>query len=535
MDVLAGPLGISLGFQRVLMVLLATGLPVAIVLAWFHGEKGRQGFSSLELLLLGGLLAVGSFAAVWAGRVAMSPSSEPAIRRPPDSRPSLVALPWVNLSDLQEDAFFVDGVRDEILSRLARVKGLRVLSRTSAWAYRDTDKPLPAVANELGARYVLEGSLLRAGDEVQVAVTLIDGPADAQLWSESYREPLSVENLLDIQTDIAGRVADALSTTLSPADSSAITELRTSDLTALELYYAGRQRWRQRDEAGLTRAIELFRESIGRDSLFAGAWAGLADATAILNFHYGPSDEDVYPEAIRAARRATELDPRSAEAFASLAFALTYGEWAWQEAETVFLRAIALDPDYAVAHYWYCELLFIVGRVDEAVEECRRAANVDPRSATARNVLGHVLAGAGRIDEGIDQSTQAMELSPEWIAPHITLSFMYLMRDDPGNARAVAGPIDGLGEMVDLVTTPGADVPAGVRAVEARLGPDHFAATLAYAAAGLPDSALARLDLAIQARAAEVPISMRWPLEPLLGGDPRFAERFRALGVEDER
>ena len=445
-DLLAEGLSLPGVVLRVFTVLVLAGFPIAIVLAWAFettpqgvrrteparaGEidaivsgSRRQRWPSGILALLGGI-AIGA-AGWWA--LGPAPSGTDDVVPDPDapalSDPSvdssfvgsLAVLPFENRSSDPDDAFFVDGIHDDILMQLSRVEGLKLISRTSSETYRDTDKPIREIARELGVRSVVEGGVQRSGDRILITVQLIDAATDDHLWAESYDEELTAGNVFDIQTDVARRIAAALEMRLTTVGLEGGARPPTSDLQAYELHSRAQQLLGRRTREDMERSVILFREAIARDSTYAAAWSGLSDAYSIMaswGFMRGDSAA-VLAEA--AVERALELDPLLPEAYASRGLVRAHAH-RWPEAEADFRRAIELAPGLAMAHHWYAGLLTHLGRFDEGIAEVRRAAALDPLSGVIVTNVGLYHYFARRYDRALQTLERVVERHPDFSYP----------------------------------------------------------------------------------------------------------------------
>lgn len=418
---------------QVVTVLLAAGFPLTLVLAWYHGEKGRQRVSGPELLMVAALFVVAGVAltAVLDGPAGVrdddagvrsgetgpadpdrGPRPELASRPAPD-RASIAVLPFDNLTGDPEQEYFSDGMTEEIITQLARLEGLKVISRSSVMRYRDLDRSLRDVGDELGVTTVLEGSVRREGRRVKVTAQLIDAATDAHMWAETYDREL--ESVFEIQAEVARAISRELELRFSGdlhAGAEATDRYGTDDREALDLYLRARALWNLRTEDALREAIELFQDAVERDPEFAAAHAGMADVLIVLPAYADDirSPQDVYDRATDAAERALELDPGLAEARAARAMAATYS-YRWETAGEQFRRAIEGAPGYATAHQWYALYLSAVGRLDEAVRHAERARALDPFAVAVTFDLAIVHYMARRYEAALDAVEQTRVLS----------------------------------------------------------------------------------------------------------------------------
>jgi TolB-like protein/Tfp pilus assembly protein PilF len=328
-----------------------------------------------------------------------------------DSRPSIAVLPFENRSRDPDDAFFVEGIHDDILSQLSKVGGLRVISRTSVEQFRDTKVPMKAIADQLRVTKILEGGVQRAGDRVRIQVQLIDASSDAHLWAESYDRELTATNIFAIQSELAAAIAGALKATLTPEEQARVKVVSTQNLEAWEAYQLGKQRMARRTSAGLVNAEHYFRKALDLDPKFALAHVGLAD-TLILQIEYnGAPEKTARDNARNAVGEALKLDPNLAEAWASSAEILNDGRQN-DYVESMFRRAIGLNPNYAQARHWYSWFLTKTGRYDEALVQIQRAVELDPLSTASHETVGVVLEGLGRFHEAEAAYRKVVTINP---------------------------------------------------------------------------------------------------------------------------
>jgi TolB-like protein len=289
---------------------------------------------------------------------------------------SIAVLPFQNLSKDEENAFFADGVQDEILTRLAQVGDLKVISRTSTQRFKNAPVDLPSIAKQLGVRHVLEGSVQKSADRVRVNVQLINAPTEAHLWAETYDRKLT--DIFAVESDIAKRIADTLHAKLSGAEAQAIAKRPTANPEAHELYLKGRFFWNKRTGTDLLRAVEQFQAAISKDPTYALAYAGLADAYVLLPGYSAASPAESLPQAKAAALKALEIDPTLAEAHTSLAMTLYAYDLDFAGSADAFEKAIALNPNYATAHHWYSNTtLAALEQWDRMLQIAKRALELD--------------------------------------------------------------------------------------------------------------------------------------------------------------
>ena len=334
---------------------------------------------------------------------------------PVASEKSIAVLPFDNLSRDPENAYFSEGIQDEILTRLAKIAELKVISRTSTQRFKSSPGDLPQIAQQLGVANILEGSVQKPSDQVRVNVQLIHAPTDTHLWADTYDRKLT--DVFAVESEIAKTVAERLQAKLTGTAEHVLASRPTENPEAHQLYLKGRYFWNKRTTENLKKAIDYFEQAIGKDPAYALAYSGLADVHAVLPYYAATAPKDDAQKALAAARKAVELDESLAEAHTSLANALVLNQQ-FSASVPEFQRAIELNPNYATAHHWYGEELQNEGRFDEAVAELKRAQELDPLSLVINSVLGATMATADRGDEAIEQLRKTIEMDPTFdLAP----------------------------------------------------------------------------------------------------------------------
>jgi TolB-like protein/Flp pilus assembly protein TadD len=337
-------------------------------------------------------------------------------------------LPLENLSGDASQNYFADGMTDELITDLAQISALRVISRTSVMVYKGARKPLPQIARELNVDAVVEGTVLRSGDQVRITAQLIEASTDKHIWSQSYEGEL--RDTLALQNRVAGAIADQIRINLTPREQAALKNVKVVNPDAYESYLKGRYFWNKRTADGLKVALAYFKQAIDEDPKYAQAYSGLADTYALLgDWQYAVmTPKEAFPKAKAAAIKALELDSTLGEAHNSLAFVLEGFDWDFDSAGKEFQRAIELNPGYATAHHWYAWHLSLVGRFDEAIAEMRKAENLDPLSLIINADLAELLGLAHSYDESIRQSRKTIEMDPNFALAHNQLAQAYLQK-----------------------------------------------------------------------------------------------------------
>jgi tetratricopeptide (TPR) repeat protein len=317
---------------------------------------------------------------------------------------------------------------DELITDLAQISALRVISRTSVMVYKGARKSLPQIARELNVDAVVEGTVLRSGDQVRITAQLIEASTDKHLWSQSYESEL--RDTLALQNRVASAIADQIRINLTPQEQAALKNVRVVNPEAYESYLKGRYFWNKRTADGLKVALAYFNQAIEEDPKYAQAYSGLADTYALLgDWQYAVmTPKEAFPKAKAAAIKALELDSMLGEAHNSLAFVLDGFDWDFDAAGKEFRRAIELSPGYATAHHWYAWHLSLLGRYDEAIAEMRKAENLDPLSLIINADLAELLVLAHSYDESIRQSRKTIEMDPNFALAHNQLAQAYLQK-----------------------------------------------------------------------------------------------------------
>src|SRR6478672_7194290 len=323
------------------------------------------------------------------------------------SNKSIAVLPFDNLSGDPQNAYFSEGVQDEILTRLAKIAELKVISRTSTQRFKSAPEDLRQIAQQLGVANILEGSVQKANDQVRVNVQLINAVTDAHLWAETYDRKLT--DIFAVESEIAKSVADALQVKLTGPEKSSMAKTPTVNPEAYELYLKGRFFWNKRSVVELRKAIEYFNQAIAKDPNYALAYAGLADSYLLLPVYGAASTQEAVPPARAALKKALELDDSLAEAHASSGL-LDLTEVRLDRAITELERAIELKPNYATAHHWLMFGRLALGHLDQAVEDGKRALELDPLSLIINADFAWAYFCVRRFDEAERQARKTLEI-----------------------------------------------------------------------------------------------------------------------------
>jgi len=374
------------------------------------------------------------------------------------TRQSIAVLPFDNRSNDEDDEFFVEGIHDNLLTNLARIGSLKVISRTSVMRYKDTQIPIPEIAIELGVATIMEGAVQRSGSMVRINVQLIDAKTDEHLWAEIYDRQLSAENLFAIQSEISQAIADALEATLSSEEQQRINTVPTDNLAAYDAFLRGRQLMATRDSAKLELAKEAFTTAVELDPQFALAWVNLADSTHLLAAYGTLSDDDAMPIREKAVERALQLDSQLGEAYSSLA-QIHSDNLRYEQAEAAYQRSIELSPNYATAYHWYAILLgYFPLRVQERVEMIKEAVELDPGSSIIGSNLASAYAAQGLYSLAQRQYQKVMQLDPDFqqvVVNFADFNLFTLGRFDKGvelSLKALAMDPGSIGNLSTLAT-----------------------------------------------------------------------------------
>jgi len=464
----------------------------------------------------------------------------------PDQSQRLAILPLSNISASSRDEYFADGMTEELISTLSKIPGLSVIARTSAMHYKNTDKTVSQVADELSVRTILEGSVRKSGRKLRISVRLVDASTQEDLWSENYDREL--EDVFEIQRDIAQRIGRALKLRLVQSRDRKSVSSSTPAVNAFDLYLQGRFHWNLRTEAGLRQAIVLFERAIEKDRTFALAYCGIADAWSQIGWLEFSAPTEAFPKAREAAEKALAIDDHLAEAHASLGFVRFLYEREWGAAQKEFQRAIALNPGYPIGHQFYADYLKALGRFDEALAEMRIALELDPFSMAVNTGLGHVLYLSRDFDAAIDQYARALKIDPTFGPAHLWFGRPYLQKGMYDRAIAeIQQAVDSSGgSTISLAVLAHALASAG-RESEARKILDDLLERsrtrylpsywIALVFTGLGDigQAMTWLERAYEERSSWLVWIQVEPRFDRLRSDPRFASLVRRMRLEGDK
>ncbi len=461
-------------------------------------------------------------------------------RRESKSIQSIAVMPFANEGGDADAEYLSDGMTETLISSLSQLPNLNVKARSSVFRYKGKDTDAKTIGRELGVQAVLNGRINQRGDQLTLTLELVDAQTGNVLWSEQYNRKQA--DLVTLQSEIARDVSSKLKAKLLGADEAKLVKTYTTNPEAYRLYLQGRFYWNKREEKDFRKAVEYFNQATALDPNYALAYAGLADAYAMLSsFGFMPPTETI-PKARKFARQALSLDDSLAEPHATLGYVSLVYDYDFAGAELEFKRAIELNPNYAMAHQWYGELHTDAGRFDEAAAEYQRALQIEPLSLPVNWEYGRSLYLGRRYDESLAQHRKTIELDPAFARAHKTLAEVYRVKGNYANAAEERA------EFFDLVGQPqnGALIRATfakegwlgfMRLVVADNSPlkdnnNNWATAKAYLDLGEKDKAFAELNKAYANRLSSLCwLKVEPQLDPLRS-DPRFQELLKKVGFQ---
>ena len=501
------------------VILLLLGFPVAVVLAWIVDSPPSEATPKAKTRSRARAAS------------ADGQDGEPGPR-------SVAVLPFVNMSDDRENEYFSDGMTEEILNALTKVKDLRVASRTSSFAFKGKVLDVLEIAEELRVDTVVEGSVRKAGNRVRVTAQLISADDGYHLWSETYDREL--QDVFTVQDEISRSIVEALRLELGSDQKESLIEHETQDVEAYTLYLKGRFFFNTYQEADMQRSLDIYRRALELDPGYGRAYAGIADTLMQLADDWMPPEE-AYPQAMEAARKAIELDDSLAEAHTALGKVLGWFKWDFDGAELALRRAVAANPNYADAHWGLASILPSNGQLYEAIEEMRKAVAIDPLT---QNAYFHArfLMFAGKLDEAKQEAERAIELDPTSFRPILIRGQCALME---GNAEEAlkffekAWGVSGVASVDSFkaraLAALGREGEARELLERARSGDDYVRSEFmaaAWASLGELDRAFEALETAYEDRSAGLIYLNVDPAYEPLRGDPRYADLLGRIGLK---
>src|SRR5438876_9021354 len=526
---------------RLIVLLIIIGFPVAVVLAWafeitpegikrtedvdraFEGRAKSRAW--IYIVIAGALFSIGLFMLGRYGFREKVSSSNEALAK------SIAVLPFGNLSRDPDNEYFAAGIQDEIITRLAQISDLKVISCSSTQRYKGRAENLRQIASELGVTNILEGSVQKANDEVHVNVQLLNALTDSHLWADTFDRKLT--DVFGVESEIAKTIADTLRAKLTGREAATLNARPTENGAAHELYLKGRFFWNKRDTNDLQKALGYFQQAANEDPNYALAWSGMADVYVLLPLFGGANPADAYPKAKEAANKAIALDPNLAEPHAPLALIANIFYFDASLSMREFEKAIALNPNYATAHHWFGNsVLGAIGDFDRSIAEMRRAVELDPLSIAINVDLGVSYYCADRYQDGIVQIRKALDLDPNSYYAHSNLGEALELSGDLSGAIAEYEKSVALdNDPFPLALLGHAQALAGNRAgalkilqqlaASSRYAPD-YSVGLVYLGLGDKSQAMDWLEKSFAKRQPDLNAIRFDPLLKSLHGDPRF-------------
>jgi TolB-like protein/Tfp pilus assembly protein PilF len=455
---------------------------------------------------------------------------------------SLVVLPLENLSNDPEQEYFADGMTDQLITNLAQISALKVISRTSAMRYKGTKKSLPEIARELHVDAVVEGAVMWVGGRVRINAQLIEAPTDYHLWAASYERDL--RDVLSMQEEVTRAIASEIRVNLSAQEQARLASTRPIDPEAYRLYLKGRYYWNKRSLEGFQKAIEYFQQATAKDPAYALAYVGLADTYTYFSFFDVVPPREAMPKAKAAAARALEIDNRLGEAHVSLGYVSYMYDWDWPAAGKHFEQALTLNPAYSRAHTFYPFYLSSLGRSEEALAVAKRCLDLDPASPAVNHSLAVQFYFARQFDQAIEQAHKTLELDPNFAISYELLGEVYVSRGMYREGLSELEKYSALsrGRAMSLALLGYAHARLGERSQALRMLEQLEATSkerytpassfaVVYAGLGEKDQAFAWLEKAYGERTSRLGYLKVEPLWDPLRPDPRFADLVRRIGL----
>ncbi len=460
---------------------------------------------------------------------------EPAKLVPPP--PSIVVLPFADMSSGKDQEYFCDGLAEELTNALARLRGMRVVARTSAFAFKGKSVDVREIGRQLSVSAVLEGGIQRAADRLRITVQLINAADGCHLWSDRFDR--AAGDVFAIQDEIAQSVAGALRIKLLADDEARLLRRHAQDAEAYDLYLKGRYISARRTADAYAEAIQCFEQALRKDPGNALAYAALAGCYCGSGFLGYLAPHSAFPKAKAAARKALELDPTLAEAHAALGWATWVYDWDWVEAESCFLRAEELSPSCALARFWHAMLLAAMARFDEAYAEIERAWELDPLSLVVQANVGGILLEARQYERAVERFLKTLEMDPDFVLANFHLGRTYYAM---GRYEEALAPLEkaapGFPMALAFVGAAWAKLGRRDKAEEIlreleRLSAHRYVGPISFATVhkdlGDTDTALEWYEKAFDAREGVVPLLNVDPTVDCLRSDPRFRALLKRL------
>jgi TolB-like protein/lipoprotein NlpI len=447
------------------------------------------------------------------------------------------------MSGEQDNESFSDGLTVELINALTNIRELRVAARTSAFAFKGREIDIREVGKKLNVGAVLEGSVRKSGQRLRITAKLVNVEDGYDLWSGQFDREM--KDIFDIQEEISLTIVDHLKLGLLKGEKEKILKRHTEDPEAYEFYLKGLYFWRRRYERGLQKSLQYFQLAAKKDPGYALPYVGIADAYGILGVYGFMAPHEAYPRARAAANKALEIDPELAEVHASLGWIAMWYDRDWPEAESHFLKAIRMKPDYPEAHLWYGNLLVSTGRADESVREMRKGKELEPLEPAPPSHVGWALYFARRFDESIEELRNVVATDPEFSLPYMWLSANFVAKKMWGEAIAASQKFVELSaeSVIGLSLLGSAYGFAGMKAEALKIlerldgfSKDRWVGSLMRAfvwiGLGEKNKALENLEKAYEERASALAYLKVWPIFDSLRSEPRFQALLKKMNLD---
>jgi TolB-like protein/DNA-binding winged helix-turn-helix (wHTH) protein/Tfp pilus assembly protein PilF len=505
-------------------------------------QSARQGFKRFRL----GVVLVSVFLVISALLYIAKSSNRFPFRTAAKSIRSVAVLPFDNFSGDPEQQYFADGMTEALIAELGQIRDLRVPSRTSVMLYKRANKPLRQIARELNVDALVEGSVKRSGDRLELTVQLLDGTQDRHLWGGTFDR--DSHDVLALQHELARAITEELRISFSSAEGPHSKSAAPVNADAYAAYLHGRYYWYKRTMEGFQKSIQYYEQAVAADPNYAPAYAGLADAYALLGS--SPNDglppNEAMPKAKAAAQKALQLDDGLAEAHASFAYINMVYDWNWASAEKEFKRAIEINPNYAGAHEWYAEFLAARGRETEALSEMKRARDADPLLVLMHAAVAEALYYSRRYDDVISQCQQTLELDPDYPIAHFHLGRAYMAKNmypqaiaEYQKAQATLGGTPAIVMAIGYANAKSGNRAAARKALEelraqskSRYVPALYFGAV-YIGLGDADAGMSWLEKAYREHSDYLIYLNADPMADSLRSNPRFQAVLRKIGISD--
>jgi TolB-like protein len=456
---------------------------------------------------------------------------------------SIVVLPFINMSNDPEQEYFSDGLTEELISSLSRLKDMRVISRTTSMQYKGTQKDIKTIGRENDVKYIMEGSVRKHGSNLRITAQFIEAKRDIHLWAETFRG--TIDDIFDIQEKVSEKIVEALRIQLTREEQNLLEKRYTDNTEAYQLYLRGRYFWKKRNAEGLQNAVKYFEKAIEKDPDYALAWAGLADTYSLMGEYTNISRRELFPKQMTAINRALEIDSRLGEAHISLAISLMLNEWDWKNSEKEFRLGIELSPNYATGHHWYAEWLLFMGKTEEAFKQISLAVELDRVSQGILKDKGIFYYYTGQFEESIKMGMMTLELDKNFAPAHRLLSLAYqgmklfdeAVAENHRWGKLTGNRIKTEVALAEIYATANrkeeaAKIIAEVEAGKNLSGNDYRGMALVYAALGINDMAFTWLKKSYEKHEESLCSLKIDPKMNPLRSDPRFDTLLKKVGLE---